>query len=138
VVLYNELLTSRWPKATLSMPPNEECPVCHQIIGDWHVEWYKSEGPSLYKGSVAMDCPLCGNPVGFLQGKIGSAPTGVPLIRRDVDKAALWAASQAVSAGGTLQGYTSATGAGVQYQVYWTPQEVLQADANVQAKQGGP
>src|SRR5438105_15762347 len=112
------------------MPPNEECPNCHQKVEDWHVEWYKTEGPLLYKGLAAMDCPLCGQAVGFRQGKIGPAPLGLPLVRRYADKAAEWAASQAVSAGGTLQGYTSAAGAGTQYAGYWTLQEVRQADAN--------
>jgi hypothetical protein len=120
------------------MPPFEECPVCHQIIGDWHIEWYKSEGPSLYKGLAAVDCPLCGNPVGYHQGKIGPAPNGVPLVRRDVNKAAAWAASQAISAGGTLQGYIANSAVGQQYAQYWNPQVVLQADSIVQAKQGGP
>src|SRR5260370_34362863 len=125
-------------KATLAMPPNEECPNCHQKVEDWHVEWYKTEGPSLYKGLASMDCPLCGQAVGFQQGKIGPAPPGVPLVRRYADQAAEWAASQAISAGGTLQGYTSSPGAGIQYANYWTPQEVQQADANEQAKQQGP
>ena len=40
-----------------------------------------------------------------------------------MEKAAEWAASQAVSAGGTLQGYTSSAGAGAQYAGYWTPQD---------------
>lgn len=120
------------------MPPNEECPNCGQKVEDWHVEWYKSEGPLLYKGLAAMDCPLCGQPVGFQRGKIGPAPSGVPLVRRHADKAAEWAASQAVSAGASLQGYVSAAGAGAQYASYWTPQEVRQADANEQAKRRGP
>jgi hypothetical protein len=128
----------RVAKATLAMPPREDCPNCHQKVEDWHVEWYKSEGPLLYRGLAAMDCPLCGNPVGFQHGKIGLAPPGVPLVRRYADKAAEWAASQAVSAGGTLQGYTSAAGAGVQYARYWTGQDVRQADANEQAKKQGP
>ena len=119
------------------MPPNEECPNCHQLVEDWHVEWYKTEGPLLYKGLAAMDCPLCGRPVGFLQGKVGGAP-GVPQLKRYVDKAAEWAASQAIAAGGTLQGYISVAGAGTQYASYWTSQEVRQADANEQAKKGGP
>src|SRR5207237_3675836 len=100
--------------------------------------WDKAEGASLFKGLAAMDCPLCGRPVGFQQGKVGPAPPGVPLVRRYADKAAEWAASQAVSAGGTLQGYTSAAGAGAQYARYWTPQEVRQADATEQAKKRGP
>src|SRR5437667_381003 len=120
------------------MPPNEECPHCLQRVQDWHVEWYKSEGPSLYKGLAAMDCPLCGQPVGFQQGKIGSAPVGVPLVRRYADKAAEWAAAQAVSAGATLQGYISTSGAGAQYRSYWTSKEVRQADAHEQAKKRGP
>jgi hypothetical protein len=120
------------------MPPNEECPNCHQNVEDWHVEWYKTEGPSLYRGLAAMDCPLCGRPVGFQQGKIGTPPWGVALVRRYADKAAQWAASQAVSAGGTLQGYISATGAGAQYATYWTATEVQQADGDQKAKHGKP
>lgn len=85
-----------------------------------------------------MDCPLCGKPVGFPNGKIGLAPAGVPLVRRYPDKAAEWAVSQAVAAGGTLQGYTSTPGAGVQYANYWTSQEVQQADASEKAKKQGP
>jgi hypothetical protein len=33
---------------------------------------------------------------------------------------------------------TGFAGAGAQYVAYWTPQEVLQADAQRRAKQGGP
>jgi hypothetical protein len=55
-----------------------------------------------------------------------------------VDKAAEWAALQAVAAGGTLQGYTSVAGAGGQYASYWTSQEIQQADAKEQAKKRGP
>jgi len=75
-------------KATLAMPPNEKCPNCQQLVAAWHVEWYKTEGPALYRGLAAMDCPLCGQPVGFQQGKIGPAPPGAPLMRRYVDSAA--------------------------------------------------
>ncbi len=89
------------------MPPNEQCPNCHRLVADWHIEWYKTEGPSLYQGLAAIDCPLCRQPVGFQGGKIGPAPAGVPMARRHAEQAALWAASQAISAGGTLQGYTS-------------------------------
>lgn len=120
------------------MPPKQECPNCRQMVEDWHIEWYKTEGPSLYKGLAALDCPLCGKAVGFRQGKIGPAPFGVPVVRRHADQAAEWAACQAVSSGGTLQGYTSATGAGAQYLGYWTLQEVQHADTDQQAKQRGP
>src|SRR5438445_2368951 len=112
LVGYNHGMTKATGQGDLAMPPNEECPNCHQNVEDWHVEWYKTEGPMLYKGLAAMDCPLCGQPVGFQQRKVGPAPPGVPLVRRHADKAAEWAASQAVSAGGTLQGYTAAAGAG--------------------------
>ena len=94
------------------MPPNEHCPNCRRLVADWHVEWYKTEGPSLYRGSAALDCPLCRQSVGFQGGRIGLAPPGVPLVTRHADQAAAWAASQAISAGGTLQGYTSVAGAG--------------------------
>jgi hypothetical protein len=112
------------------MPPNEECPNCHQIVEDWHVEWYESEGPTLYKGQAAMDCPLCGQAVGFHQGKIGPAPPGVPMVRRHVQKAANWAPLGAQYAGGTLAGYISTAGPGSQYARYWTAQEVQNADMN--------
>jgi len=133
---YNLPLTSSTGQGDLRCPPNEQCPNCHRLVADWHVEWYKTEGPSLYQGLAALDCPLCRQPVGFQGGKIGPAPPGMPLITRQADQAAEWAASQAISAGGTLQAYTSVAGA--QYAAYWTPQEVLQADAHRRAKQGGP
>ena len=120
------------------MPPNEECPICHEKIEDWHVEWYKTEGPVLYRGLAVMDCPLCGQPVGFQQGKIGQAPRGVPMVKRYVDKAAEWAPLGAKYAGGTLQGYLSTAGPGSQYTNYWTPQEIQQADSDQQAKNQGP
>ena len=120
------------------MPSNELCPSFHRLVADWHVEWYKTEGPSLYQGLAALDCPLCRQPVGFQGGKIGPAPPGVPMITRHADPAAQWAASQAIWAGGTLQGYTSVAGAGMQYAAYSTPQEILQADSHRRAKHGGP
>jgi hypothetical protein len=120
------------------MPPNEECPSCHQVVEDWHVEWYKTEGPLLYHGLAATDCPLCGQPVGFQQGKIGPAPPGVPVVRRYADRAAEWAPLGARYAGGTLQGYLSTAGPGSQYATYWTPQQVQQADSAERAKRQGP
>ena len=78
------------------MPPNEHCPNCHQLVADWHVEWYTTEGPSLFRGLAALDCPLCRQPVGFQRGKISPAPPGVPLVTRHAQQAALWAASQAI------------------------------------------
>jgi hypothetical protein len=116
------------------MPPNEDCPHCRQKVSDWHIEWYEAEVAALYQGRAAMDCPLCRQPVGFRRGQIGPAPTGVPLVRRSAAKAAEWSATQALASGGTLQGYTSSPGAGLQYATYWTPQEVQQADADEQAK----
>ena len=120
------------------MPPNEECPNCHQIVEDWHVEWHETEGPALYKGLVAMDCPLCGGRVGFQRGKIGPAPMGVPLVKRSADKAAEWAPLGAKFAGGTLQGYISTTGPGSQYAQYWIMSVVLQADSNQNARNQVP
>ena len=120
------------------MPPNEKCPICLQLVEDWHVEWYKNEGSALYKGLAAMDCPSCAQPVGFQQGIIGPAPPGIPLVKRYTDKAAEWAVLGATYAGGTLYGYISTAGAGSQYGNYWTPHEVQQADANEKAKKQGP
>ena len=120
------------------MPPNEVCPNCHQMVIDWHVEWYKTESSAFYRGRAAMDCPLCGEPVGFQQGTIGPAPLGVPVVKRYSEKAAEWAAFQALSAGGTLQGYTTVPGAGIQYAGYWSAHEIQQADAHEAAKIQGP
>src|ERR1700722_3975923 len=108
------------------MPPNKKCPVCFLEVEDWHVEWYKSEQSALYRGLAAMDCPLCGQPVGFLRGNIGLAPHGVALVKRSVEKAAGWAPLGAKYAGGTLQGYLSMPGPGCQYANYWAQQEVQQ------------
>ena len=120
------------------MPPNEKCPVCQLIVEDWHVEWYKTEYSALYRGLAAMDYPLCGQAIGFQQGDIGPAPPGVPLVKRNPEKAAEWAALGASYAGGTLHGYVSTPGAGSQYANYWTLFEVQQADSNEKAKQQGP
>lgn len=120
------------------MPRKEDCPICLQLIEDWHGEWYKGERSDLYHGLAAMDCPLCGQPVGFQQGKIGPAPPGVPLVKRYADKAAEWAAFGAAYAGGSLHGYISTVGAGSQYGNYRSPLEVQQADANEKAKNQRP
>jgi hypothetical protein len=120
------------------MPPNQPCPNCLQMVEDWHVEWYKTEPPALFRGLAAIDCPLCRQPVGLQQGTIGPAPPGVPLVRRHADKAAEWAALGAQYAGGTLLGYVSAPGPGIQYSNYWTPQEVQQADFHEKTKKQGP
>ena len=120
------------------MPPNEPCPNYHRLVADWHVEWYKTEGPAIYRGLAALDCPLCRQPVGFQGGKIGPAPPSVPLVRRHADQAAAWAPLGAMYAGGTLQGYVSTPGPGSQYANYWTPQEVQQADQSQKAKRQGP
>lgn len=126
------------PEAAPTMPPNQTCPNCLQLIEDWHLEWYKTEVPSFYKGLAAIDCPLCGEAAGFQGGQIGPAPFGVPVVKRYVDKAADWAVLGAQYAGGTLQGYVSAPGPGRQYLSYWTTTEVRQADANEHAKKRGP
>lgn len=73
------------------MPPREECPICHVLIEDWHVEWYDDDTSLLFRGAAAMDCPLCGQLVGFQRGQIGTAPPGVSVIRRRAAKAAEWA-----------------------------------------------
>jgi hypothetical protein len=85
-----------------------------------------------------MDCPLCGQPVGFQGGNIGRAPPGVPVVKRHADKAADWAVLGASYAGGSLHGYISTSGAGSQYANYWPLSEVQLADANEKAKNQGP
>jgi hypothetical protein len=104
------------------------------MVRDWHTEWYRTEATALYRSQAAMDCPLCGQAVGFEKWLIGPAPSGVPVVRRSAASAAAWATLGAQYAGGTLQGYIVTPGAGTQYARYWTAQEVQQADANQQAK----
>ena len=41
------LLGIKRAKATCNAP--ERCLNCHRLIADWHVEWYRTEGPSLHK-----------------------------------------------------------------------------------------
>jgi len=108
------------------------------MVEDWHLEWYQTEAPLFYRGLAALDCPLCGQAVGFQQGLIGLPPPGVPVVRRYPAKAAEWAALQAGWAGGTLQGYISTVGPGVQYATYFTPAEVQLADAQENATKGAP
>jgi hypothetical protein len=128
----------RRTEATVIMPPNEKCPMCHELIEDWHLEWYRTEGPQLFRGLAAMDCPLCGSAVGYQQGRIGPVPAGAPLVKRDAEKAAEWASFGAKYAGGTLSGYVSTPGPGSQYANYWSVQEVQQADSKELARQQGP
>lgn len=120
------------------MPPNERCPHCRQMIEDWHLEWYSPGVPALYKGLAATDCPLCGMAVNYQQARIGPAPFEVSVVRRAVEKAAEWATLGAQFAGGTLEGYVSTPGPGMQYANYWSLQEIQIADANEQAKNQGP
>jgi hypothetical protein len=114
------------------MPHNQVCPCCLIKIEDWHVEWCKSEVPALYKGLAALDCPLCGEPTSLVGLVVGTAPLSVPLVRRDVHKAAEWAVDQA--AGGSLEWYTSNAGPGIQYANYWSLAEIQRADQDERAK----
>src|SRR5262249_57952156 len=84
---YPGRMTRTSGQGELAMPPNEECPHCQQKVEDWHVEWYPTEGPLLYKGVAAMDCPLCRQPVRFQYGKIGLAAPRVPQVRRPAERA---------------------------------------------------
>lgn len=123
-------------EAIRSMPPNQECPHRRRLIEDWHIEWYKSEATAINRGLAAMDCPLCGGAVLCRMLLIGLAPSGVPVLKREVTQAAEWAESQSTS--GTLQGYISSIGPGTQYANYWTFPEVHQANAIEHAKKRGP
>jgi len=120
------------------MPPNEKCPNCLEMIEDWHVEWYETEQSALYQGLAAMDCPLCGQSVGFHKGTVGPAAAGVPLVKRHAHKAAEWATLGAAYGGGTLSGYLSNAGPGAQYANYWPILEVHLADQDEKAKNQGP
>jgi hypothetical protein len=68
----------------LKSATERKIPNCQRIVRDWHTEWYKTEATALYHGKAAMDCPLCGQAVGFEKWLIGPTPSGVPVVRRSV------------------------------------------------------
>jgi hypothetical protein len=90
--------TVRSDQGEPAMPPNEVCPNCHRQVADWHLERYKTEGQPCTEGRRA-GLPVMSAAGRVPGGKIGPPPA-VPLVKRNADQAAVWAASQAVSAEG--------------------------------------
>src|SRR5262245_52967604 len=118
----------------LDMPPNEPCPHCGQLIRDWHNEWYETtQRMAIFRGQAAMDCPLCRQPVLWVQSRnITSPPSGqqLPVYERSAAIAAQWVPIREPNFT-NLAGYIANHPAGQHYRGYWTQGEVDQADGKV-------
>jgi len=116
------------------MPPNEPCPHCGQLIGDWHNEWYDAaQRRAIYSGQAAMDCPLCRQAVLWFQSRDIAAPpvnAQLPVYQRSVILAAQWVPIRETSYV-NLAGYIANHPAGQRYAGYWQAIEVQQADQQV-------
>ncbi len=116
------------------MPPNEPCPLCGQLIADWHNEWYEhAQRVAIYRGQAAMDCPLCRQAVLWFESRDLAAPPAtapVPVLQRSVLQAARWVPIQDPACT-NLAGYLANHPAGQQYDGYWPRSEVQQADQQV-------
>ncbi len=114
------------------MPPNENCPSCGGHVPDWHREWHTREDQAmLFKGTVGMECPLCGAVVLHMgwSTPLQSPPADsrVGEVTRNVVQAAYWAI---VNAGKTLMEYLR-TSEGKPHAHFWSAAEVLHADQYV-------
>ena len=117
------------------MPHNEPCPVCGQLLADWHWEWHNvADYRAIYKGAAAMECPVCLAGVMFVGGylPLAACPEGsaVERVKRDVVKAATW--NVLCNVGTALAKYLT-TAEGRPYANYWSQDEVNQADRLVAA-----
>jgi hypothetical protein len=116
------------------MPPNEPCPHCGEIVLDWHNEWYvPAQRKAIYQGQAAMGCPHCRGAVLW----ISSRDLTVPLATSEVEVcwrspfiAAQWVPVRE-SACVDLAGYIANHPAGQRYGGYWQPDQVRQADLQV-------
>lgn len=115
----------------LAMPPRVDCPLCHQLVLDWHTEWYlPTQQPTLYQGNALLDCPLCHGATSYQGGIIAASQNpSVPLFRRNVIQAATWAQ---VRENTILENYLKNHPAGQQYTGYFSHGDVQQADQQVQ------
>ena len=124
----------RLARQILAYPASVPCPVCGEVVQDWHTEWNDpAHGPDFYKGLRALDCPLCGGWVLYRQQQIQAVPAVAQpqKTRRLPLQAARWAKSQ--SKQGNLREYLDQSTPGRQYRGYFTDQEVRDADADAQA-----
>ena len=116
------------------MPPNEPCPHCGQLLGDWHNERYEgAQRVAIYRGQAAMDCPLCRQAVLWFASRDLATPpakTPVPVYQRSVLIAAQWVPIREPTCT-NLAGYLANHPAGRQYSGYWRQSEVQQADQQV-------
>lgn len=101
---------------------------------DWHNKFYEGEQRrAIYRGQAAMDCPLCGQPVLWFESSelaVPAAEVQLPVFRRLASIAAQWVPIRE-AAFVNLAGYVANHTAGQQYNAYWQPGEVQQADQQV-------
>ena len=109
-------------------------PHCRQLILDWHNEWYETaQRRAIFSGQAAMDCPLCRQAILWFESRDVAAPpvnAQVPVYQRSAVIAAQWVPIRE-PAYNNLAGYIANHPAGQQYNGYWQPSEVQQADQQV-------
>jgi hypothetical protein len=112
------------------MPPNQKCPHCSALVEDWHFEWCPDGAALLfYQGKAVTDCPLCLKPISYQGGSLSASTSfGLPLLRRQPNKAAQWGQNNGITLEKYIQGWPS----GQQYVAYFTQAEVQQADSQTQ------
>lgn len=118
----------------VAYPANVACPICGNVIQDWHTEWTDpTYGSDFYKGLRAIDCPLCGGWVLFKDRQIQAVPSGdnPQRTRRLPLQAARWAKSQTKQR--NLRDYLDQSGQGKQYKGYFTDKEIQESDSDAQA-----
>jgi hypothetical protein len=111
------------------MPPNEKCPVCGQMVADWHREWHSLEDQkSIFDGKAAMECPHCKAHIAYERFlSLTVAGPERALARRDLAKAAQWAR---FCNGKSLREYLQSP-AGSAHRDRWTDAEIQAADSKV-------
>ena len=76
------------------MPPNEPCPHCGRLIGDWHNEWDEgAQRVAIYRGQPTTDGPPCRQAVLWFESRDLTAPPAdapVAVYPRSVLIAAHW------------------------------------------------
>ena len=113
------------------MPPNEPCPHCGRLIGDWHNEWDEgAQRVAIYRGQPTMDGPPCRQAVLWFESRDLTAPPAdapVAVYPRSVLIAAHWVPVREPTSTNRAD-YLAHHPGGQMYGGYWRPGEVQQAD----------
>jgi len=112
------------------MPPETKCPVCMNLVPDWHFEWHvRQDQADIFAGKKMMECPLCRAGVGFDGFLVTKTEPAQVLAKRDLWQAVHWARSQNKS----LRDYLK-TREGEPYVKSWSETEIESADERAAAE----